>query len=39
MQSIANIVEKQCKKDTNIFGYEIWTHHITTVVKDARLFS
>ena len=39
---IASIVEKACAQETNIFGYGIWTHHITQVVQNgnrlARLF-
>ena len=25
---IEQIVEQACVADTNIFGYDIWTHHI-----------
>ena len=32
---IARIVKEACAKETNIFGYGIWTHHITQVVKNG----
>ena len=34
--SIAEIVERACAADSNVFGYGIWTHHITAVVENAR---
>jgi putative nucleotidyltransferase with HDIG domain len=37
IKEISNLVEDQCKLDTNIFGYEIWTYHILVVVKYALL--
>lgn len=33
---IEQIVEKACAADTNIFGYDIWTHHILQVVQNAK---
>lgn len=39
IQSIASIVEEQCKKESNIFGYEIWTYHISIVVKYSKLLA
>lgn len=39
IQSISNIVEEQSKKDTNVFGYEGWVYHVTTVVKYAKLLA
>lgn len=36
IQEIEKIVEKACATDTNIFGYGIWTHHITEVAKQAK---
>ncbi len=36
IQQISNIVQEACSKDTNIFGYAIWTHHITHVVQSAK---
>jgi len=32
-------VEAACKQPANIFGYGIWTHHITHVVKYAKLLA
>ena len=33
---IEEIVEQACAADTNIFGYDIWTHHILPVVENAK---
>jgi len=33
---IARIVEHACTQESNIFGYGIWTHHITLVVRHSR---
>ena len=33
---IEQIVEQACAADTNIFGYDIWTHHILKVVQNAK---
>ena len=33
---IEQIVEQACAADTNIFGYDIWTHHILQVVQNAK---
>lgn len=33
---IAGIVEQACARETNIFGYGIWTHHITQVARNGR---
>jgi len=38
-QQIRAIVEEACKKETNIFGYGIRTHHIVYVVKYGRLLA
>jgi hypothetical protein len=38
-QKIRAIVEEACKRETNIFGYGIWTHHIVYVVKYGRLLA
>ena len=35
-QEIERIVEKACAADTNIFGYDIWTHHILKVVENTK---
>lgn len=37
IEEIARIVERACAQETNIFGYGIWTHHITEVVKNSKL--
>ena len=34
--SIEEIVEQACAADTNIFGYDIWTHHILPVIQNAK---
>jgi HD superfamily phosphodiesterase len=36
IHDIERMVEHVCKQETNIFGYTIWTHHITHVVKNAK---
>lgn len=36
INEIEKIVQEACAQDTNIFGYSIWTHHITQVVKNAK---
>ncbi|MCP3960950.1 MAG: HD domain-containing protein [bacterium] len=33
---IRTIVERACAAETNVFGYGIWTHHITKVAEHAR---
>lgn len=33
---IEEIVEQACAADTNIFGYDIWTHHILPVVHNVK---
>ena len=33
---IEQIVEQACAANTNIFGYDIWTHHILQVVQNAK---
>jgi len=33
---IAEIVEQACAEETNIFGYGIWTHHISQVARNAK---
>ena len=33
---IERIVEEACARDSNIFGYSIWTHHIAQVVKHGK---
>lgn len=36
---VAAIVEAACASETNIFGYGIWTHHITQVARNGRRLS
>lgn len=36
IQEIERIVESACAQETNIFGYGIWTHHITKVVENGK---
>ena len=36
IKEIENIVEQACAKESNIFGYGIWTHHITQVAKNGK---
>jgi len=36
---IQKIVEDECKKETNYFGYGAWSHHIISVVKYAKLLA
>lgn len=36
IHEIEQIVEAACASDSNIFGYGIWTHHITQVAGNAR---
>lgn len=33
---VRSLVEEACKQETNIFGFEIWTHHILAVVRYGR---
>lgn len=39
LEEIRKLVEEECKKDTNIFGDEIWTYHILSVVEYAKLLA
>jgi uncharacterized protein len=36
IDEIATVVQEACARDTNIFGYGIWTHHITQVVENGK---
>jgi len=36
VEKIENLVENECRKDSNIFGYEIWPYHIVPAVKCAK---
>ncbi len=35
-EKIEQIVEQACAADTNIFGYDIWTHHILKVIENTK---
>lgn len=35
VEEIARIVEDACARESNVFGYGIWTHHITQVAKNG----
>jgi len=39
LEKIRQLVEEECKKDSNIFGDEIWAYHILSVVKYAKLLA
>ena len=39
VEKVRKLVEEECKKDTNVFGDEIWTHHLLSVARYARLLS
>lgn len=39
IQKFERIVEEACLKKSNIFGYGIWTHHITQVAKNGKRLS
>lgn len=36
IKEINIIVEEACKKDTNIYGYSIWSNHIVNVVRYGK---
>jgi uncharacterized protein len=33
---IAKIVKEACARETNVFGYGIWTHHIVQVAENGK---
>jgi len=39
IKEIENLVKEACKKDTNYFGYGAWSHHISSVVKYAKVLA
>lgn len=39
LEEIRKLVKESCQKKTNIFGYGAWSHHITSVVKYAKLLA
>ncbi|MCI0707899.1 MAG: HD domain-containing protein [Ignavibacteriae bacterium] len=36
IHELERIVQEACAKESNIFGYGIWTHHITRVVENGK---
>lgn len=38
-EELALVVEEAAKRDSNIFGYEIWPHHILNVVKYSKILA
>lgn len=36
LERVKKIVKKECKKDSNIYGYDAWNHHVLRVVNIAR---
>lgn len=36
IEEIERTVERACRADSNVFGYGIWTHHITVVRENAK---
>ena len=36
VEQITEIVREACAQDSNVFGFGIWTHHITKVVENAK---
>ena len=36
IEEIKRIVEAACAGEDNIFGYGIWTHHITQVARNGK---
>lgn len=39
IDEIKKLVEEECKKDSNIFGDEIWSYHILSVVEFAKILA
>lgn len=39
IEQVENMVEEACKKETNAFGYGIWSHHIVYVVKYSKMMA
>ena len=37
--AVRSIVEEACKKETNRYGYGIWSHHLLLVVKYSKLLA
>ena len=36
IREIVRVVEGACAQETNVFGYGIWTHHITQVAENGK---
>ncbi len=39
IEKIKQIVEEACQKETNHFGYSIWSHHILSVIEYAKILA
>lgn len=39
INKITKIVEEECKKVTNFFGYRAWEHHIVHVIKFGKIMA
>lgn len=39
IKEIEKLVEDVCKKENNYYGYRTWTHHISSVLKFARILA
>lgn len=39
VEKVRKLVERECKKPTNTFGYGFWTEHIISVVKYAKMLA
>lgn len=39
VEKVRKLVEKECKKPTNVFGYGFWTDHILSTVKYAKILA
>lgn len=39
IEEVRKLVEEECRKDTNIYGDGIWTNHILSVVKFAKILA
>jgi len=37
VKKVEKLVEEECKKPTNVFGYSFWTEHIIPMVRCARI--
>lgn len=39
IQEVKKIVERECKKHSNFYGYDAWRHHIIFVVKFSKMLA